>query len=410
MSTVKKLNKKIFPIIGLLPVIAVTPALYWLISQFAMTFPPLDLKIYKRAANFVFAGNSPYSSEFITPDIYLPWVYTPFGTLLLLPLHFVSDSMLLPVWTVFGILVPLTVLVLLSYQAFFSQSDFSKSEKKLLFILLTLLAASTGPVIDTWAIGQIGLILVALTLYDLAAPDSWFKYRRISLSRGVLAGIAGAIKLVPLIVIPFWLITRQWRAAATATLTLVFAWGLALMLMPADSIKYFSERRFLGTSTLENVATSDNQSLIGTVMRITNTQPLSIYVWVPILISVVFIGLMVARATYRNGHLLNSGIIVGLTSVLASPVSWIHHIVWLVAIPGALLGKELMRTTTGKISKSGWLWFIAILVMAIPPVRYGWSPFRRLGIDEQYSVLCALLIWLLWWISNKNTKQQIEIN
>jgi alpha-1,2-mannosyltransferase len=410
MNTIKKLNKKIFPIFGLLPVIAITPVLYWLISKFAMTFPPLDLKIYKRAADFVFAGNSPYSPEFITPDIYLPWVYTPFGTLLLLPLHFVGDSMLLPVWTVVGIFIPLLVLVLLGYQSLFSRSDFSKSEKKILFVLFTLLAASTGPVIDTWAIGQIGLILVALTLYDLAAPDAWFKFRRISLSRGVLAGIAGAIKLVPLIVIPFWLITRQWRAAATASLTLVLAWGLAFVLMPADSIKYFSEKRFLGTSTLENVATSDNQSLIGTVMRITNTQPLSIYVWVPILIGVVFIGLLVARTTYRNGHLLISGIIVGLTSVLASPVSWIHHIVWLVAIPGALLGKELMRTASGKISNSGWLWFISVLVMAIPPVRYGWSPFRRLGIEEHYSVLCALLIWLLWWSSNKNTKRQIEIN
>jgi alpha-1,2-mannosyltransferase len=394
-------NKKFFPKLGYLPILTALIPLYWLVSQFAMTSPPLDLSLYKRAADFAIAGNSPYSTEFLTDDIYLPWVYTPFGTLVLLPLHYVAESLLLTTWTLIGILAPLVVIVLLGYQKTFSAAGFTRVEKKKLLVLLTLIAASTGPLIDAWAIGQIGVILVALTLFDLTAPNRWLKFKSLRIPRGIFAGVAGAIKLVPLIVIPYWIVSKQWREAFTATSTVVITWTLAFLVFPNDSKIYFVDKHFLGTNDVENVASTDNQSIIGTVMRITGIQPLPAQTWVPIFILIISLGLWTAVKTLRNGDQLAAGIIVGLTSVLASPVSWIHHIIWLVAVPGALLAGQVFKDEKNKITKAAWLWFASVIVIAIPPLRYGWSPVRRLGFTEQYSLLCIAVIWLLWWRSCK---------
>lgn len=401
----KAINKKFFPLISFVPYLVLTPVLYILVSLYAMVFPPLDVAVYKRAADFVFAGMSPYSPEFITGDVYLPWVYTPFGTLVLLPLHFVSESNLLIFWSIFGILIPLLVLVLVGYQGLLSRINLSRKEKLALIILLTFLAASTGPIIDAWAIGQIGVLLAAMTLYDLAAPNQWFRVKLIRIPRGILAGLAGAIKLVPLIAIPYWIITKQFKAAITALVTLITAWLLAFIVMQEDSIRYVTEKLFLGTSELDNASTLDNQSLVGTLMRLTGKNPLPSSLLVIAFIIILSCGLLVARKTFSNGDTLSAGLIIGLTSVLASPVSWIHHIAWLVAVPGAILKTEQLKTDLGKVSRTGMLWFFTLFVMAIPPVRYGWSPIRWIGLEEHYSFICVLIILLLWWRSKHNSQQ-----
>lgn len=405
MEILKNLNKKFFPLIGAIPYLLLTPVLYILVSLYAMVFPPLDVAVYKRAADFAFAGLSPYSEQFITGDVYLPWVYTPFATLILSPLHFIPEQYLLVFWTLFGIFIPLVAIVILSYQGLISRREFSVREKKFLLPLLVFLALSTGPVIDAWAIGQIGVVLVALTLFDLSAPDKWFKFRKFSIPRGIFVGIAGAIKLVPLIAIPYWILIKQGRAAFTAFSTLLVAWTVAFAIFPADSIKYFSERLFLGTRELENAGTLDNQSLIGTALRVTNENQLSTLATFLLLIVIATLGLYVAKLTFQNNDNLSAGLIVGLTSVLASPVSWIHHIVWLAALPGALLASNAMRKADGKVSKVGWLWFGSLFVMAIPPVRYGWSPVTWVGLEEHYSLVCIVVIWLLWWRSNQSKPQ-----
>ncbi|MFM1818964.1 MAG: hypothetical protein RIS61_562 [Actinomycetota bacterium] len=368
-----------------------------------MVSPPLDLGVYKKAADFVFAGKSPYSEEFIDPKIYLPWVYTPFATILLLPLHFIPTNLLLIFWTIFGISIPLVVLVLTAYQGIFVSKSFEHSEKKYLFAIFFLLAASAGPLIDAWAIGQIGLIIAALTLFDLSAPSNWFNFGKFKLPRGMLAGIAGAMKLVPLIVIPFWLVTRQTKQAMIALGTVIFSWGLAFIALPNYSIEYFTKKHFLATNGVENVSSTDNQSLIGAAMRALNTDQLPTWLWIGILLLTSSVGIIFASITYKNGNLLNAGIIVGLTSTLASPVSWIHHIVWLVAVPGALLRDSGFRKMSGKLTSQAWLWYISLLMVAIPPLRYGWSPFRRLGLTEQYNLISILFIALLWWLSRKKT-------
>lgn len=404
MNRLEKFERKFFPLQWLLLLGPVFAAWYLFILK-EMQFPPLDLQVYRRAADFLVAGDSPYGPAFATGDFAsLPWVYTPFASLLAMPLHYVPTGLLFVLWTVLAIVLPLIVLTAVSYSAFLAGSSYSRGEKVAALAVFVFCAALVGSVVDTFALGQIGVLLSALTLYDLAAPDRWFKIRNVRLPRGVLAGLAGAIKLVPLIAIPYWIVTRQWRTAVTSMVTVLIAWGTAFLVFPKDSIAYFLDGKFMGTNGIVFVQMEDNQSLIAGIQRLTDTYPLPTPVWVPIAAIVVMIGLAMARATYRNGDMLAAGIIVGLTSALASPVSWVHHFGWLVAIPGAILAGQAFKSAEGKVSRAGWYWFAAVLVLAFPPTRYPWSPLRWIEWDEHYNLLSIAVIALLWWRSSRSRR------
>lgn len=404
MNRFEQFDRKFFPVQWLLLLGPIFAAWYLFIVK-EMQFPPLDLTVYRRAADFLASGDSPYSAAFTTGEFEsLPWVYTPFASLLTMPLHYMPIDMLFPLWTVFAIVLPLVVLTALSYNAFWVKSTYSKGEKIAALGVFVFCAALVGSVVDTFALGQIGILLSALTLYDLAAPERWFRFRNIHLPRGVLAGIAGAIKLVPLIVIPYWIITKQWRAAIASTITVAIAWGVAFLAFPKDSLTYFLDGKFMGTNGIVFIQLEDNQSLIAGLQRLTNTFPLPTQVWVPIALSVVLIGLFAARQVYRNGDMLSAGIIVGLTSALASPVSWVHHFGWLVAVPGAVLAGQAFRSSTGKVSQAGWLWFVVVLVLAFPPTRYSWSPLRWIEWDEHYNILSIAIVTFLWWRSGRHSR------
>ncbi|MEU1949328.1 glycosyltransferase family 87 protein, partial [Streptomyces sp. NPDC020125] len=80
------------------------------------------------------------------------------------------------------------------------------------FVVAACLFALLEPVRDTFSFGQVNLLLLVLVFFD-----AWL----LSTGRGRFAGcgigLAAAIKLTPAIFIGYLLITRRWRAAATAT-------------------------------------------------------------------------------------------------------------------------------------------------------------------------------------------------
>ncbi len=94
-----------------------------------------------------------------------------------------------------------------------------------------LLAAAlfwTEPVQRTLFLGQIELVLMALVMWDMCQPDRrWWK--------GAGIGVAAGIKLVPLIFIPYLLLTRRFRQAAVAAGTFAATVLLGFAVLPADS-------------------------------------------------------------------------------------------------------------------------------------------------------------------------------
>ena len=98
------------------------------------------------------------------------------------------------------------------------------------------LALCMEPVRQTLGLGQVNLWLFALVVLDLIVLR-----RNGSRWTGVGVGIATAVKITPGLFIVYLLVTGQWRAARTATVTVAALTGCGLLLAPAETLRYFGD-------------------------------------------------------------------------------------------------------------------------------------------------------------------------
>jgi alpha-1,2-mannosyltransferase len=66
-------------------------------------------------------------------------------------------------------------------------------------------------------------------------------------------------------------------------------------------------------------------------------------VWAVAAAAVLVVGLRRAREAHLAGDELAAVALVGLAGVLASPISWVHHAVWIVPVSGVVLGDGRTR-------------------------------------------------------------------
>lgn len=105
-------------------------------------------------------------------------------------------------------------------------------------------------------------------------------------------------------------------------------------------------------------------------------------------------GLVFAHRLVQADLLREAVCCVGLVSVLVSPISWVHHAVWLVPCVGLLLGTRLSRFVTG----------CAAVVAVLPIARLNTIGARLLGgsrlglILEASLTMCAVVALAgLYW-------------
>jgi len=193
-------------------------------------------------------------------------------------------------------------------------------------LLVTAIALMTEPVQRTFYLGQVELVLMALVLWDMCQPDGrWWK--------GVGVGIAAGIKLVPLIFIPYLLLTRRFRAAAVATGTFAATIVLGFIVLPRDSSQWWLHGLFLRGSYDGNILYGGNQSLLALIERLGGTHG----VWLAAAVVVAILGLGAATLLDRTGHRVLGVAACALTGLLVSPISWDHHWVWVLVAAAVFL-------------------------------------------------------------------------
>ncbi len=186
------------------------------------------------------------------------------------------------------------------------------------------------PLRDQMRFGQVDVLLVALCVADCAAVNPRWP-------RGALVGLATAVKLTPGVFIIYLWISGRRRAAATAAAVAV-AWTLgAFMLLPRDSLYYWTNAIFDSNRLGSNTGTS-NQSLRGVLLRLFLPSAAPSALWLAALIVVGVAGFAVARRVARTGGEMAGVAVTGLLAVLLSPVAWIHHLAWVVVVIGAVVG------------------------------------------------------------------------
>lgn len=180
--------------------------------------------------------------------------------------------------------------------------------------------------------GQINLVLAVMCLVDAGefVPPRY---------RGVVVGIATAIKLTPGVFIIYFLVSRQWRAAITSSISAIACTLIGFVIAPGDSWTYWTSALWQ-TDRVGHLDGPGNHSILGVMAR--SVDEPSRAVWVVIVI-VVFAGSLWLAARRRKSSPASAVVavaIVGCASTLMSPITWIHHEIWLtlLAIAVSLTG------------------------------------------------------------------------
>jgi alpha-1,2-mannosyltransferase len=223
----------------------------------------------------------------------------------------------------------------------------------------TLAAASVTlwlqPVLQTLWLGQINLILMLVIVADLCLPDS-------ARFKGAGVGLAAGLKLVPLIFIPYLLLTRRFRAAGVSLATFALTIAISQVLLPAQSQKFWFGRLFLDSGRSGNIAYVGNQSLHGTLARLMSSQSAGKPYWLVISVAIGAAGLLLAAWTARRGHEMIGIVTCGLTGLLISPISWSHH--WVLAAPALVVAVDVAARWPGRWRR--WVRWCAFAILAAP--------------------------------------------
>ncbi|MFF3354890.1 glycosyltransferase 87 family protein [Streptomyces sp. NPDC002917] len=201
------------------------------------------------------------------------------------------------------------------------------------------------PVRDTFSLGQVNLLLMALVYADGGRGRF----------AGVGIGLATAFKLTPGIFIGYLLLTGRRRAAAVATGTAVAATVVGVLAAPRASWVFWT-RAVWDTHRVGALDYVSNQSLQGALARMGAARP----VWVMAVLAVLVLWAYRVRRAATVGDDEAGMALTGLAACLVSPVTWVHHLVW--AVPAvALLARTGRRAVAAALyvvlcSSVVWLW------------------------------------------------------
>jgi alpha-1,2-mannosyltransferase len=266
---------------------------------------------------------------------------------------------------------------------------------------VSALALWIQPVVKALFLGQIEPLLMLLVVWDLTRSDSrrW---------KGIGIGIAAGIKLVPLLFIPYLLLAGKVKQAAMATGAFVATVVVGFISLPGPSASYWLTGYFVRPGRTGSVHSLVNQSLLGTLARLYGTVAPAQPVWLPIALAVSAVGIVAGAMLARTGRPVHGWTLVGVTSVLVSPISWDHHWVWIVPVLALMAG---LAFTARPIVKACLVLGIVLItgIMASWPWKYsgprafvprrgllGW--FVKPPEVTQVTVVHGwqLLTWNLW--------------
>lgn len=310
----------------------------WLaIKVFGRPYNFFDMKIYHGAVEWWASGNQLY--EFIAPGTTLGFTYPPFAGLVMLPMAHLP--MAVAGWVnVLGSLAALTVVLAALLRPIVDRLGWS-----LWFAvgIAVPLSAALEPVRETLGYGQVNLLLFGLIMADLVAlrwrarggarrTAAAGPLRRLWLSgawAGAGIGLATSIKLTPALFIFYLLLTRQWRAAMTAIGTAVAVALATFAVAGRESATYFTSVLW-NTQRVGAADMTPNQSLAGLLARLYDSVETPGLLYTSFALVLLAVGLSRASSAHADGDELTAFTLVGLTANVISPISWSHHLVFVI--------------------------------------------------------------------------------
>jgi alpha-1,2-mannosyltransferase len=349
-----------------------------LATALAAVSPVPDLKVYRFGADAWLHGIPLYSP---TPpklaDFGLPFTYPPFAALLFTPLALLPARLgsVLLAWSDLAVLAWVTVLVSRRGRAYLPAAVAASAFAVIFF----------DPVRITVMAGQVNVLLLGLVVADcLTRHPRW--------PRGILIGLAAAVKLTPLFFIVYLVARRQYRAAAVATGTFAGASAVGALVAPSDS-RFYWLHALADTDRIGPNIWPINQSLHGVLARFGLAGPTLTIAWLALALAATAAAYLCAS---RIRHDTVALLVVATAALLASPVSWTHHWVW-IAVAAPLAWRVARRKHSFALTTTVLAAF-AVFILGVPYTMTmlsdpgtGWSLLKHVYGDSYTLVAAAIL-------------------
>ena len=281
----------------------------------------IDFDVYRAGGRAVLDSVPLYEGSFPAGGIFLPFTYPPLSALLFVPIALVPSWVgYIPFAIVSAMaLVLVTVIVLDAVSAEAGRDRLDRRKAWTIGLLLLPLVIWMWPVTHTLLYGQVNILLMLLVIADLLLPRTYWP-------RGMLIGLAAAIKLTPAVFGLFFLVNRQWRQAVVSVVSGIGFTALAWLVLPSQSSQYWTET-ISDPGRIGGLSYAANQSIRGMVARMSG-DPDATKIWY-IALAVVFVAVVLVMVRQVSDGAHAAAVCTNaLLALLLSPVSWAHHWVW----------------------------------------------------------------------------------
>ncbi|MFT4086066.1 MAG: glycosyltransferase 87 family protein [Gordonia sp. (in: high G+C Gram-positive bacteria)] len=370
-----------------------------------------DMDVYRLGGQIWHQGFSLYaegSMPFTSDGIWLPFTYPPFAALLFTPLGAVSLAV-----TSIGISVVTAVALVYVTAVFLRVLRIGNSaNRNVLALWLSVATIWFNPTWMTLGFGQINLVLMAMIVVDVFVlrdlrsrnDDGPATFRENPL-RGILTGVASAIKLTPLVFLGVFAAAGRLRAVVTGVVAFAAAAVVAWAWMPDDSRTYWTHTVF-HTARIGEPAGPINQNLNAAWLRILGEDSSAAPImWALSCLAVTALAghalwKTLPRQAFAPGattlqQATNSVLatcVIAIWGLLVSPTTWAHHWGWFV--PAILACLAIAARTD---SAGGSRAYLAVGLVGVPIFAIG--PFQLLPDDvTTWNVLDHVIgnAYVLW--------------
>ncbi|WP_018295736.1 glycosyltransferase 87 family protein [Corynebacterium lubricantis] len=356
---------------------------------------PVDMIIYREGSRAFFSGGEVYSVPMFAGDLALPFIYPPFGALILGPLtpSWISDDL------AGDIMIVVSNILLLACLHFAFKELMPKAQawdRRAVTVVAWVAGMLIEPVWLNQGFAQVNMLLMGLVFLDLVP-------RKRHLPRGFWIGIAAAIKISPLAMCLYFLLRKDFRAIITTAVTALVATLIAAAVRWDATVEYFSVT-LLGMNSGNEFGVDSsyqsNSSIKGVLMRFAESQAqldanstLVNILTIVLSLAVIVAGSLLMLALMRRNMTIDAILVNSLVMLLISPVSWSHHWVWLALILPVTawrLATVLKQNTALTVVTALW----AVLVLTNPPKWWFGDAIQVFELAIWQKILVSDFVWL----------------
>lgn len=334
-------------VVQLLIVIAMARACWQLFGHLPYR---IDVDVYRMGGRAWLDGQPLYAdgAMFQTRGgLDLPFTYPPLAAIVFSPLALVSLQ-------VASVSITVITLLLLVVSTFIVLNRLGVWPGRTWWLAAGVVAVSVTtlePIRANFSFGQINVVLMTLVIADCVP-------RRTPWPRGILLGLAIALKLTPAVFLLYFVLRRDGRATLTAIAGFVVATLAGFALAWRDSYEYWTTT-VRHTERIGNATLNTNQNAAGSLARLGLNEGTHFVVWTLACLGALALTVWAVRRVLSGG---DSGgeptlalVLVALFGLVVSPVSWSHHWVWALptVIVAAVLAYRRSNVTLGAAAAVG---------------------------------------------------------